>query len=257
MEPWVAVTLMAASAQAVRFMLQKHLKSTKLSTAGAMIAVVYAQTTGQGAPDIPASFWPSAIAGGLSQILATMCVVAIFAHRNFAVGITFKKTEVILAAIVGLVVLGDVVTLPVLGAIIIVLSGLLFAFSGVGYRGASLSLGEGDVFYRAIVTLAFVTAFQVVVMAIWLALRERAEIARVLAAWRVAGLVGITSMIGSIGWFTAFTMQTVALVKAVGQVELILSLLATMLVFGEAISKREWQGLVLIAASVLLLIFVA
>lgn len=300
MEPWVAVTLMAASAQAVRFMLQKHLKSTKLSTAGAtfarfiysaplvaLIAVVYAQSTGQGAPNIPASFWPSALAGGLSQILATMCVVAIFAHRNFAVGITFKKTEVILAAIVGLVVLGDVVTLPVLGAIIIglvgvlllsdppraegawhsrifnkaaglgLLSGLLFAFSGVGYRGASLSLGEGDVFYRAIVTLAFVTAFQVVVMAIWLALRERAEIARVLAAWRVAGLVGITSMIGSIGWFTAFTMQTVALVKAVGQVELILSLLATMLVFGEAISKREWQGLVLIAASVLLLIFVA
>jgi len=137
------------------------------------------------------------------------------------------------------------------------LSGLLFAVSGVGYRGASLSLGQGDVFYRAIVTLAFVTAFQVVVMAIWLALRERAEIGRVLAAWRVAGLVGITSMIGSIGWFTAFTMQTVALVKAVGQVELILSLLATMLVFGEVISRREWQGLVLIAASVLMLVWVA
>ena len=112
-------------------------------------------------------------------------------------------------------------------------------------------------FYRAIVTLAFVTAFQVVVMAIWLALRERAEIGRVLSAWRVAGLVGITSMIGSIGWFTAFTMQTVALVKAVGQVELILSLLATMLVFGEVISRREWQGLVLIAASVLMLVWVA
>lgn len=300
MEPWILITLMAATAQAVRFMLQKHLKSTKLSTAGAtfarfiysaplvaVIAVGYAQTTGQGAPAIPASFWPYAIAGGLSQIIATMCVVAIFAHRNFAVGITFKKTEVILAAIVGLIVLGDRISLPILLAIIVglagvlllsdppkavgawhqrifnkaaglgLLSGLLFAISGVGYRGASLSLGHGDVFYRAIVTLAFVTAFQVTVMAIWLAVRERAEIGRVLAAWRVAGLVGITSMIGSIGWFTAFTMQTVAMVKAVGQIELVLSLVATMLVFGEAISRREWQGLGLIAASVLMLVIVA
>jgi len=297
MEPWILITLMAATAQSVRFMLQKHLKSTKLSTAGAtfarfiysapMIAVIamsYAQLSGQGLPDIPALFWPYAIAGGLSQIIATMCVVALFAHRNFAVGITFKKTEVILAAIVGLIVLGDRVSLPVLFAIIVglvgvlllsdppkatgawhqrifnraaglgLLSGLLFAISGVGYRGASLSLGHGDVFYRAIVTLACVTVFQTIVLAIWLAIRERCEIARVLAAWRVAGLVGVTSMIGSIGWFTAFTMQTVALVKAVGQIELVLSLVATMLVFGETISRREWQGLILIAVSVLLLV---
>lgn len=40
-------------------------------------------------------FWAYALAGGLTQILATMCVVALFAERNFAVGITFKKTEVI------------------------------------------------------------------------------------------------------------------------------------------------------------------
>lgn len=290
---------MAASAQAVRFMLQKHLKSTKLSTAGAtfarffysaplvaIIAIVYARFTHQGAPDLPSSFWPYAIAGGVSQIIATMCVVAIFAHRNFAVGITFKKTEVILAAIVGLIVLGDSVGVWVVFAILVglvgvlllsdppkatgawhqrifnkaaglgLLSGLLFAVSGVGYRGASLSLGHGDVFYRAIVTLAFVTAFQVTLMAIWLALKERQEIGRVIAAWRVAGLVGITSMIGSIGWFTAFTLQTVALVKAVGQIELVFSLLATVLVFGERIGRREWQGLALIAASVLMLVFV-
>jgi len=245
---------MAASAQAVRFMLQKHLKSTKLSTAGATFArFIYS------AP--------------------LVAVIAVF--------YAFKKTEVILAAIVGLIVLGDRVGVLVVVAIIIglvgvlllsdppkaegawhqrifnkaaglgLLSGLLFAVSGVGYRGASLSLGHGDVFYRAIITLAIVTAFQVAVMAVWLAVRERDEIARVLAAWRVAGLVGITSMIGSIGWFTAFTMQTVALVKAVGQIELVLSLLASVLVFGETIGRREWQGLLLIAVSVILLVVVS
>lgn len=299
MEWWVVITLIAATAQTVRFMLQKHLKATKLSTAGAtfarfiysaplvaVIATAYASVSGQGLPQIPAEFWGYAAWGGLSQILATMCVVALFAHRNFAVGITFKKTEVILAAIVGLLVLGDAVTWLALVAILIgtvgvlllsdppeatgpwlhrifnkaaglgILSGLLFAFSGTGYRGASLSLLAGDPFYRAIITLAFVTAFQTTIMAVWLVWRERGEITRVLQAWRVAGMVGITSMIGSIGWFTAFTLQTVALVNAVGQVEMILSLMAATLFFKETISKREWQGLGFLGISIVMLILV-
>jgi drug/metabolite transporter (DMT)-like permease len=117
-----------------------------------------------------------------------------------------------------------------------------------------LSLGDGDVFYRAIVTLAVVTAFQTIAMALWLVWRERGEISRVLAAWRVAGLVGLTSMIGSICWFTAFTMQNAAYVNAVGQIELLFSLMIGAFVFGEKISAREWQGLSLLTASILLLI---
>lgn len=299
MDLWIFITLIAATAQTVRFMLQKHLKSTKLSTAGAtfarfiysaplvaVIAVSYALISGQGSPSVPPSFWAYAAWGGISQILATMCVVALFAHRNFAVGITFKKTEVILAALVGFIILGDRVTPLALVAILIgtagvllisdppeavghwakrilnrasglgVLSGLLFAFSGNGYRGASLSLGDGDPFYRAIVTLAFVTAFQTALMAVWLVWREAGEISRVLAAWRVAGMVGLTSMIGSISWFTAFTLQTVALVNAVGQVEMVLSLMAATLFFKEKISAREWQGLALLGFSIIMLVLV-
>ncbi len=299
MEPWIFVTLGAASAQMLRFMLQKMLRTATLSTAGStfarfiyssplvlVIAVAYAQATGQARPSFDAGFWGYAIVGGISQIIATMCVVAIFTQRNFAVGITFKKTEVLLAAAIGLLVLGEGVTLWALIAILIglagvlllsdppdavgawyerifnraaglgLLSGALFAVSGVAYRGASTGLESGDTFLRAIVTLSCVTAFQTVIMAVWLVWREKGEIGRVLAAWRVAGLVGLTSMLGSIGWFVAFTMQTVALVKAVGQAELLLSLLAGWLVFGEVISRREWQGLGLILCSILMLVFV-
>ncbi len=299
MEAWVFVSLAAASAQMLRFMLQKMLRTATLSTAGStfarfiyssplvfVIAVVYAQTTGQARPSFDASFWGYAVVGGISQIIATMCVVAIFTQRNFAVGITFKKTEVLLAALVGLIVLGEGITLGALVAIVIglagvlllsdppdatgawhtrifnkaaglgLLSGVLFAVSGVTYRGASTGLETGDTFLRAIVTLACVTAFQTVIMAVWLLWREKGEIGRVLSAWRVAGLVGIFSMLGSLGWFVAFTMQTVALVKAVGQAELLLSLLAGWLVFGEVISRREWQGLALILCSILMLILV-
>lgn len=299
MEIWVLITLLAATAQTGRFMLQKHLKATKLSTAGAtfarfiysaplvaIIAFSYTGFTGQNLPILTREFYFFAVAGGISQILATMCVVALFAHRNFAVGITFKKSEVLLSALFGIVLLGDYITWPAFVAILIglagvlllsdppkaigplytrifnrasalgVTSGVFFGISGVAYRGASLSISDGDTFYRAIFTLSFVTAFQVAIMVVWLIWREKGEIIRVLKAWRVASLVGLTSMIGSICWFTAYTMQTAALVNAVGQVELVLSLIATTLIFKETITRRELQGVAFLAVSILMLIAV-
>ncbi|MFT7107798.1 MAG: drug/metabolite transporter (DMT)-like permease [Yoonia sp.] len=297
MELWIPITIGAATAQTLRFMLQKRLKGMALSTAGAtfarfiyssplvaVIAITYATGTGQGLPDLPAAFWPYALAGGTSQILATMCVVALFNHRNFAVGITFKKTEVLLSAFFGFLILGDTFTTLTILAMLIGLAGVLllsdppggigrwhqrvfnratalglgagvlFGISGNGYRGASLSLGDGDVFYRAIVTLAIVTAFQTITMVLWLEWRERGEIARVIASWRVAGLVGITSMIGSICWLTAFTLQNAAYVNAVGQIELLFSLMIGAFVFGERIGAREWQGLSLLTFSIVMLV---
>ena len=295
--PWVWITLGAATAQTARFTLQKKLRGGTLSTAGstfarfvwsaplvAVLALGYAAATGQAATGFGADFWGYAVVGGVAQILATTCTVALFTQRHFAVGITFKKTEVVQAAIFGLLVLGEGVSAWSLAAILIGLagvvqlsqsasgtgpwtarlfnraaglglaSGALFGISGVAYRGASLSLDSGDAFLRATATLACVTAFQTVAMALWLGWRERGEMGRVIASWRVSGLVGLTSMIGSVCWFVAFTLQTVALVKAVGQVELVLSLIVGWRVFGERITAREWRGLSLLAVSIVMLI---
>jgi len=299
MDLWIPITIGAAFAQTVRFMLQKQLKAAQLSTAGAtfarflyssplvaLIAIIYASNTGQGAPEIPPVFWAYALLGASTQIIGTACVVALFSHRNFAVGITFKKTDVLLSALIGVLILGDMITGAALGAILLGLigvlylsdtpsaagglfkrmwskstalglaSGLAFGFSGNGYRGASLSLGHGDTFYRAIVTLALVTAFQTAIMVVWLVWRERGEIMRVVKAWRVAGLVGLSSMAGSICWFVAYTLQTAAYVNALGQVELLFSLMVGAFVFGETISRREWQGLVFLTGSIVLLVAV-
>ncbi len=301
MQAWIPITLAAASAQTLRFMLQKHLKSTSLSTAGAtfsrfiysaplvaVIIVAYARATDQPLPTPSGTFWAYALSGGLSQILATLCVVALFGERNFAVGITFKKTEVLQAAIIGFLVLGEGLTPGGAAAIVMgflavlmlsqapagavggaiaarffnraaglgLLSGVLFAVSGVSYRGASLSLEPGDVVLRAGFTLAMVTAGQSVAMGLWLYWRDRAQIGAVFAAWRVAGLVGITSMLGSFGWFLAFSLQTVAYVKALGQVELVLSVAASVLFFHEKISRRELTGIGLLLVSILILVLV-
>jgi drug/metabolite transporter (DMT)-like permease len=292
---WIPVTIFAAFMQTLRFTLQRHLKVTTLSTAGAtwarflysaplvaVIVAVYAHLSAQDLPTPGPRFWAFLIPGALAQVLGTMCIVALFAVRNFTVGITLMKTEVILTALFGLILLGEAVSPPILlamalGFVGVVLlsdpprgevalpwrarlfnaasgyglaSGVLFGISAVGYRGASLALPAGDVFLRASLTLAAATAVQAVVLGLWIGWRDRAEVGRVLSSWRVSGLVGLTSMLGSLGWFTAFTLQTAALVKALGQIELVFTFLVSVLWLKERSSPKEIAGLVLLVASI-------
>jgi drug/metabolite transporter (DMT)-like permease len=268
-----------------------------LSTAGAtfarfiyssplvlLLVAVYLTLRDVPLPALSGLFWVYALLGGLGQILATICVVALFRQRNFAVGITFKNTEVVLTAFAGLLVLGEAVTPAGLAAILLglvgvlvlsgtpgltgnwwrriasraaglgLLAGALFAVSSVTYRGASLELASDDPFLRAMVTLAAVTASQTIAMTLWLRWREPGQIGAVISVWRRAVWIGLTSMAGSLCWFTAFTLQNVAYVKAVGQVELIFSLAASILFFNEKFTRREAVGIALISASVLSLV---
>jgi drug/metabolite transporter (DMT)-like permease len=88
-------------------------------------------------------------------------------------------------------------------------------------------------------------------MTLWMALRDRAEIGRVARRWRATGPVGLASAAGSACWFAAFAMQSAALVKTVGQVEILLSLLVGRLAFGERPGRRELAGIALLGASIL------
>ena len=297
MSLWIPVSIAAAVFQTLRFMLQKHLSSAKMSATGAtfarfaysapivvVITAIWLAGTGQAMPTLGGSFWAYALTGGLAQVVATVFVVMLFKERAFAVGITFMKTEVILSALIGFLVLGDRVSWGGFGAILVGVvgvlllsrtpgsvrswwrdlgsratvlglgSGVLFGVSAVTYRGASLELGELDPALRAAITLAAVTSSQMIGMALWLLWRDRAELRAVWAARKVALWVGLMSMGGSFCWFLAFTLQNAAYVKALGQVELILSLLASILVFHETITRREISGMVLLAVSIVALI---
>jgi len=285
--------------QNLRFMLQKHLKATRLSTGGAtfsrfvfaapLAVLLVAVLVGTGLRDLPtptARFALFAMTGGVTQILATLCVVELFAERNFTVGITLKKTETMQTAIIALIVLGEAVSAWGLVAIVIGLvgvvllsdppqtdvklkwqarlfnrasgfglaSGALFGVSATGYRGASLALGGGDFVIRAAATLAFVTVFQTIIMAFWLKWRQPGELSRVMQSWRVTALVGVTGVLGSLGWFMAFTLQHAAYVKALGQIELVFTFLASYFYFKEHSSGRELTGIALVLASIAVLV---
>ncbi|GAB4302468.1 MAG: EamA family transporter [Roseovarius sp.] len=298
MAAWVYLSITAAAFQTLRFMLQKTLAMGGLSAAAAtfarfayaapfafLLAVGYLWWRGEAVPALGAGFWAHALIGGLAQILATWCVVALFSRRNFAVGITFKKTEVIQTALVGYLILGDRISLPAALAIVLGLwgvlvlshtpglttggllggvrnraaalglgSGALFAVSAVAYRGATLEVGSADPFLRAAVAVSAVTLMQTLAMAAWLARAEPGQLGRVWAARRRAIWMGAAGLGGSVSWFTAFTLQNAAYVFAVGQIEVIFSLAASVLVFRERVSGRELVGIALLTASILTLV---
>ncbi|MDU8927134.1 DMT family transporter [Alisedimentitalea sp. MJ-SS2] len=295
MMAWIFLSIAAAAFQTLRFMLQKTLSMGRLSAGGATLARFFYSApfvatlaagywlwSGVEWPGYSRLFWTYALTGGLAQILATWCVVALFAHRNFAVGITFKKTEVIQTAIIGFIVLGDMVSsagmvailLGLVGVLVLsdgtgggglqrffnraaglgLLSGLFFAVSAVGYRGATLEIGSEDPFLRAVLALAAVTVSQTIGLTVWLIWREPGEMGRVIAARRTAVWMGITGMAGSICWFTAFTLQNAAYVFVVGQIEVVFSIAASVLFFGEKIARKEYLGIGLLTFSILALV---
>ncbi len=292
MEAWIIATLAAAAVQTLRFMLQKQLRQVGLSTAGAtfsrfLFAVPLAGLaalvlTGGTSPAPGAAFWGWAAFGGLCQILATAATVALFSLRNFAVGIAFTKTETVQVAVFSALLLAEpvppagwaailagfagVVLLSRGGAaaprfdaratVLGLVAGGLFGLSAIGYRAATLELDGLAAAARAAVTLAAVTAMQTGAMALWLRLREPGEIGRVLAAWRRTLPVGVTGVAGSYGWFLAFSLQNAAVVRAVGQVEIVFTLLVSAVVFRERLRAREGVGIALVIGSLVALVLV-
>ena len=296
---WIVASLAAAGFQTLRFVMQKVLSMEGLSPTGATFArflysapivfcaiVMYLATSNSVFPPLVGQFWAFAMLGGVAQVIATVCVVSLFKTRNFAVGVTLMKTEVILSVVIGYLLLGDQVTWAGFGAIAVGLvgvlllsappevrgwgvhilwnrsvflglsSGVLFAVSAVCYRGASLEIASQDPVLRAGVTLSAVTAMQMIGMALWLRWRDSGQVSAVWAARKTAVWVGLLSLAGSFCWFFAFTLQAAAYVKAVGQVELIFSLMASMLVFSERSSARELTGMAVLTLSILMLILV-
>ena len=214
-------------------------------------------------PEPNTAFILFGILGGLAQIGATQLLVHLFSLRNFAVGTTYSKTEPIQAAVFGIVILGDPLSAGAVIAILVSLvgvmvisvakqdlswrnllvsmtdkpaligiaSGGLFGISAVAYRASSLSLGADEPLMPAAFTLSCVTVFQTVLMIVFMRMKEPGQLMEVIKAWRVAGLVGLSGMAASAGWFTAMTIQNAAYVRALAQVELVFTFVASVFFF--------------------------
>ena len=298
MELWIPVTVAAAFFQNLRSAVQKHLKA-RLSDAGATyvrffyawpFAVLYCWALAAFAelplPAPNAEFAVYCLLGGVSQIISTFALIRLFSFRNFAVGTTYSKTEIIQVAILGLVLLGD--RLGAIAALAIVMSfagvvvlavartevtakGLLTNLAGkptliglasgaflgaavVFYRGATLALGGGDFLMRAAFALAVSLILQTVIMGAYLRVREPGQLTAVIRSWRSALAVGVAGVLASICWFTAFAIQNAAYVRAVGQIELLFTFIAGAVFFKERTNALEVLGILLIVVAIGLLV---
>lgn len=295
---WIPITLVAAFLQNIRSGLQRHLKA-RMGTTGAtfvrfgfgapfVLALLAVLHFGLAVPMpvFSARFFLWAAVGGLSQIAATFLLVHLFSLRNFAAGTAYSRTEPVMAALFGYVLLGEPVAGATLAAIAIcslgvmclsvarsdtgiggmvatlgqrstgigLTSGVLFGLSAVSYRAASQALAGPTVLMQGTVTLAVVITGQALLMLGLMALRDPGELRRVAQAWRPALLVGLAGASASLGWFTAMTLQPAGTVKALAQVEMLFTLTTSALIFREQINRRELMGCGLVVAGLLVLV---
>ena len=134
-------------------------------------------------------------------------------------------------------------------------SGLCFAITSLLVREASLELTMLPTIHRAAWVLESVIGFQCISMLIYLSLFSRQTL---IAMWQRVGLtfkVSVCSFMASLGWFTAMSMMSVPVVKTLGQIEILFSLLISAYFFKEKLAKAEHWGLGLVVIAAILVIW--
>ena len=292
---WIAFTLLAVIMQPLRTAGQRQLTGVISAPAATLVrylfglpfAALYFLLQWQGSCGViftsSSQFFLLSSLAGLSQILATFLLLKTLMLRNFAVGTALAKTQALLAAILGVLFfdepLGLLASLSVLLGVAGVLiasnwsftlsaegelralvlglgAGLFFALTSWFAREASLTLA-GPRLLSAAAVLLYCVALQTAVCLVWVVRYHRASWVMLASNQRACWFIGFTSLAGSIGWFTANSLQNPALVNTLGQLEFFVTLLITLLYFKERISLREAVGLMLLLASLLLLAWVS
>ena len=290
---WILFTLMAAFMQSWRNAFQKQL-STTVDVYGVTLArfifawpfaAVYLYTVSpeisiNHLPQFTGNFWFYVWIAALSQILATILMVQLFKQRNYAIGVGLAKSEAILAAIIAFICLSEDLSIfgwfgVLLGGYAVFLmskgasqqsfsvktlcigigSGLSFAITSLLVREASLELTHLPVLERAAWVLFTVIAIQCSVMLIYLASFKRHTL---YAMWQRKGLtfkVSLCSFMASLGWFSAMSMQSVAVVKTLGQIEILFSLLISAYFFKEKLAVKDKLGIILVVTAAVLVIW--
>ena len=225
----------------------------------------------------------------ICQLTGTLLLILLFRLRNFAVGSTYVRGEAIIAAFIGAIFFEDILSFPgwiavgisVVGVILIsftnlefkkqpmrlllfnpsagigLVCGLVFGVGSFFIRDASLSIESEDFLLTSALTLVSVLIIQTFGLGTCILVKSSHEFREILTLWRPCIFVGTTSVLGSIGWFTALTIQRVTYVKALAQIEFIFALIVSCFIFGEKSSKMELLGMVLVVLGILILLIFA
>ena len=226
------------------------------------------------------------IVGAVFQSVSNLILVKTFSSKNFVTAITLNRTETLFAAFIGIIFFKDILsTFSIIGVFISligvfclsnvnilkltffslffkdraywlgILSGLGIALSSLFTRQSILTITGGDVFLNSSVALCIQILFQTLLLTLILKFTSPEEFQKMFRHYKVDFVVGSASALGSICWFNAFALAPVALVKTVGQTEVLLSGILSYKLFKEKIGLNEVVGVILVLFGVLMLAF--
>lgn len=292
---WIAATLAGAAAQTGRNMAQAGL-TRSLGTLGATqvrfvyglpFAILFLGLTCLVAGTLPpmpdARAFGMIALGAVAQIGATALMLATMARRSFALSTAWLKTEPVLIAIGGAVLLAEHLGAAQVAGVLIATAGVImtgwkprtvagaesgglapvatglaaaagFGLSAIAFRAGIVGLGDGGYFLRAMTALALSLSVQVVLLALWLQLFHRGAMAATLRQWRGSLAAGFLGAFGSAMWFTAFALAPAAQVRTLALVEVLMAAALGWALRGERPSPRSALGMGVIVFGVAVLL---
>ncbi|RIH71744.1 multidrug transporter [Vibrio splendidus] len=288
---WIAFTLLAAFSQSWRNAFQSKLSGT-MSVAGVTlarfiwagpIALIYLCALYQwkpvSTPDFSGEFVFYIIAAAIMQILATGLMVKLFKLENYAIGAGLAKCEAPVSAVLSVLFFGTALTLTGWVGVLIGTLGVLIMSSSSGWRSlspkvfllgmacstafaltslwvreASLSIGLPFP-HSAAWVLFLVISLQTVIICTYLFFRERDTLRQIFKKSKLVIMTSLASVIGSLGWFSAMSLQAVPYVKTLGQVEVIFMVLISYFWLGQSIARKDILALILLSIAAVLVMW--
>jgi drug/metabolite transporter (DMT)-like permease len=292
MSLWLPATLLAGLFQAWRTAVQARVRAELSVNAaglvrylyglpvGCLLLALYMVWQGEAFPSLSAAFLPLAAIGGLAQIIGTNLLLMAFGYRNYVVGTAYAKTEAVQGAVLAMIMLGELpsfltwvgILVGVVGVMVIssggqrlrltdltqpaalcgLGAGLLFALTSIFVKSANFEVATADRVFAALIVLVAVQACQTLMQGAYVLIREASELPKIIRSWRVSGQVGLLAALGSACWFAAFALAPVALVRAVGQVEVIFTLGFGRFYLKQSFKRSEATGLALVGLGVII-----
>lgn len=288
---WIWFTLLAATAQAGRNAFQKQL-SVNVPVLGVTLArffyavplaslylyFLYQRDSSLEIPNFSPLFYVYIVGAAIAQILATSLMVQLFHLKNYAIGVGLAKSEAVIAAILGVLFFGVEISAlgwlgVVIGGIAIFLmtgsgnlrqlswktlylgvaSGLCFALTSLWVREASLQLNSHYLLAAAWVLFSVIT-LEAVGLTLYLALKDRQTLVKFFHYPKLGILTSIFSFLGSFGWFNAMSLNHVAFVKTLGQIEIFFILGISYFIFKERLKIQDFLGLILVVVAAVLVV---
>lgn len=225
------------------------------------------------------SFIVVVLLASVLQIAATAFMVVLFKQKNFAIGAGLAKSEALVAGVLGMLFFGSYLTLlgwigiGIGGLAVFVLSsgnkaqglslktlligiacGTCFALTSLFVREASHMLAMPFV-HSAAWVLLWVLCIQAVGLSSYILVTKPQVFKQIVGRLPHCITISAVSCFGSICWFTAMALQHVALVKTLGQLEVLLTLLLAHYWLKNKVTLQEIVGLLLIALAAVLVMW--